>query len=464
MATLLSELFDDLSPGEKQSASEWLNCGIHNSRAEIARLFDHLIDQAELGIVVHPETAYHAALPTKEFSKARWAKLQHGLLDCLEDFLAYREFKSREEDYRMSLLRVYRQRGLERHQQTRLNRYQSKPSTDFPASADHFWYTYHLDRMAYGLSSANRRTAKNDLLEQEESLLRALLASKLRQACESLAYLRLFKADYEVPLLEELLLLAPAFSEPGIRLFYLSVLLYRPETEDVDTVFMELKSGIETYIEDFPASDRRNLLVLAINHCLRQSNAGRTGYYREALDLYQLGVREKILFERGQLGIFTFNNIIAIALKLEEPDWAEDFLETNARRLPEDYRTEVESLNRARLAFHRKDYNATLDFLQTADYRDFIHHMSARVMQLKIFYERDNFNLLTSHIRSSRSLLHRKRNVGYHQRNYLNIFTLTDRLLRLAPNDQEAREKLRRQIEETEPCTEKTWLIEQCQV
>lgn len=462
MQSLLQDLIDDFSPTESRVAATWLGCAVHNSKPELSRLFSYLMEQTELGINADASTAYSIALPGQAFSASKWAKLQHELLDKLEHYLAYQQFSCTEEVYRNTLLNVYKNRGLERHLQTRLTRYQKRASNQETAGTEQFWYAYHLERMAYGLSSMNQRTAKNELLQQEDTLLQAVLASKLRQACESLAYLRLFKTDFEIPLLKELLPLAEQFPQPGIRLFYLAVLLYRDDTNNLDEVFSKLKAGIEASIEQFPAVDRRNLLVLAINHCLRQSNAGREAYYRQALDLYQLGIQEKILYERGELGIFTFNNIVAIALRLGETDWAENFLETNARRLPADYRTEVESLNRARLSFHRKDYDATLSYLQTADYRDFIHHMSARVMQLKIFYERDNFNLLTSHIRSSRSLLHRKRNVGYHQRNYLNIFTLTDRLLKLPPSDQEARKKLKAQIMETEPCTEQAWLLEQC--
>ena len=42
---------------------------------------------------------------------------------------------------------------------------------------------------------------------------------------------------------------------------------------------------------------------------------------------------------------------------------------------------------------------------------------------------------------------------------YINIFSLTDQLMKLPPYDQEKRNALRQQIINTEPLTEKEWLL-----
>ncbi|MEM9835553.1 MAG: hypothetical protein AAF828_03570 [Bacteroidota bacterium] len=460
---LLFDLIDAFTPSEREAAQQWLACPLHNQRQELVRLFAHLSEQVDLGIYPRPERAFTAATSRQAFTKARWAKLQHGLLRVLEAFIAFRHYQRSEEQQRLSLLWAYRERDLESHLLTRINRYRGvKTKLQNPASREKFWYDYEVERLQNSLSTANQRRVTNPVLAQEEYLQRAIIASKLRQACESLAYLRLFKTDYQIPLLKEVIGEARKYTDdPGIWLYYLAVMLYRPSTTDLNEVFDQLKEGILQHIEAFPLREQRNLLLLAINHCLQQSNAGQENYYAESLELYQLGIHKKVLYERGQLGIFTFNNIIAIAIRQGEMEWAANFLEQNVRRLPAAYRPELESLNRARLAFKQKDYDATLGYLRTADYRDFIHHMSARVMQLKIYFERDNFNLLTSHIRATKSLIRRKRNLSYHQTNYLNVFMLAEKLLRLPPGNKAVKEQLREKIKTTEPCTEKEWLLAQ---
>jgi hypothetical protein len=50
---------------------------------------------------------------------------------------------------------------------------------------------------------------------------------------------------------------------------------------------------------------------------------------------------------------------------------------------------------------------------------------------------------------------------SYHKEIYINIFSLTDQLMRLAPYDRQKREALRQQILATNPLTEREWLLEQ---
>ncbi|PHI19910.1 hypothetical protein CEQ90_10180 [Lewinellaceae bacterium SD302] len=379
----------------------------------------------------------------------------------IEDYLIYEKFRTDDFQSRNISLRLYNERGLFRHLTTRISRYQRRYPTAAPtASLARYQHDHRLEKERYHLMALSKRNDRHNLSEQETSIFHHMLAMRFRQACETLAHLRLTNKQIDLPLLDECLAAYaqnPKPEQPGIHLFYLATLLYL--RQDNDPVFADLKSGIEAYIDDFPHNDQRDLLVLAINHCLRQSNAGRREFLSQTLDLYKLGLQRKTFYERGRIGIFTFNNIVGVALKLGEVGWADEFLEANASRLPQEKREEVVSLNRARLAYEKSDYDATLSFLQTADYQDFIHHFTARLLQLKIFFERDDFNLLTSHLRSTKSLLGRRKNIGYHQRNYRNIFRLAEKIVRIPPGDREVAGQLKAQIMATDPCTEKEWLL-----
>lgn len=426
-------------------------------------LFELLVEWIHtLGLRADRESIYARLFPDEVFNTAKWNKLSYELLQQIEDCLIYLRRGEDEFRQRIDCLALYRDRGLTRHLRTRVKRYGAKPPKHSAAAGmSSYEYDYQLEKTNYYLTASSKRSDKHNLPEQEEALLRSMFAAKFRQTCETLAHLRIFRRDFQIPLLEafeEAYAMRPQAEVPGVHLFYLATRLYREA--DPDPAFFALKQGIETHIDTFPHEDQRNLLVLAINYCLRQSNAGRADFLRETLDLYRLGLQRALFYENGQIGSFTFNNILGVALRLDEADWAELFLEENVKRLSTDKREELESLSRARLSFLRKDYDQTLKFLRTADYQDFIHHLTARIMQLKIWFERDDFNLLTSHIRSTKSLLRRKKNLGYHQRNYLNIFTLAEKVLRLTPGDQAAKLELRQQIVTTEPCTEKEWLIQ----
>ncbi|MEM6878479.1 MAG: hypothetical protein AAF544_07970, partial [Bacteroidota bacterium] len=80
----------------------------------------------------------------------------------------------------------------------------------------------------------------------------------------------------------------------------------------------------------------------------------------------------------------------------------------------------------------------------------------------KAYWGLELFYLLENHIKNTRSLLRRKRNMSYHVQNFKNLFDLSDELLRLAPfKGLKKQENLRRKISMTEPLNERTWLLDQ---
>jgi hypothetical protein len=444
--------------------SHWLACPLHNRRPELAILFAELCRyRRELDIEPDPAELLQRMRPGRPFRDRDWRQVQHQLLACLEDWLCYRRYRERAAEQRLDLVAAYRARGLDRHLRNRLKRAGKAATQSPPVAVEDYRHRYLLERERYRQEAGTDRGRDHNLREQEQALLRYWLAQKLRQTCQTLAHLRVYRMELDIPLLAATLQAARAIDlreEPGLYLYYLAAQLYL-ENGESDAIFAELVKGLQASIDRFPPEERRNLLLLAINHGLRNSNAGQAAYLRQTFDLYRLGVDQAVLYERGELSIFTFNNIIGVALRLGEIDWAAAFLAAHERRLPADRRAEVLALNRARLAFQRGDYDAALRLLQEADYRDFIHHMTARVMQLKIYCERNHYNLLTAHLRSSRTWLRRQRHVGYHQTNYQHIFDLTEQLVRLPPGDKTAARALADRIRRTEPCTERAWLLAQ---
>jgi hypothetical protein len=60
-----------------------------------------------------------------------------------------------------------------------------------------------------------------------------------------------------------------------------------------------------------------------------------------------------------------------------------------------------------------------------------------------------------------RNYIHRKRVIGYHRSNYLNIVRYSDKLLRLNWNNKKEVEALKTELEKEEVLTEREWLVAQ---
>lgn len=462
---LLTELIENSPNKTLKLIDDWLISPAHNKKPALYRLFQYFKQSLhELQLEPDEQKAFNAAYPERTFNENVWAKLNYELIQQIENCLAYQSMLESNWLRRSLVLDNYREQGLYRHLKVRLDGYRRSLPKSGAATTERYRYEYQLERTAYFLDAIKKRSSKHNLIEEETSLMRLVLAEKFRQFGKTLAHQRLFKNDFSPLLLDHLIEqyeLSPEPTQPGIHLFYLATLLYIRTGEVAKLAFRELKAGISQFTDQFSVLDLRDLLVHAINYGVRQTNAGQLEFMQETLELYQIGVCQKLFYENGEIDIFTFNNIIGLSLRLGEVDYAAQFLEENAHRLPLEKREEVASLNRARLSYQKGDYSQALQQLQTADYQDFIHHLTARVLQMKIYFERDDYNLLISHLRSTKALLRRKKNMGYHQVNYRNIFILTEKITKLPPGDRTAKQKLITTIQQTEPCTEKEWLLKQ---
>ncbi len=457
--SLLDQIIYDLSPTESRRFTYWLSCPLHNRREDCRLLYDYLKNTAG---GTTPADRFAAAYGADDFLPARYRQLEHQLLKRLEAFLAWDRFQRDDFAPDRFLLQAYRLRGLDDHRQTRLRRY--RPGNTAGEYRLHYDYLHATEN--YELALATNRGGRVDYLAPEIALEKYILALRLRQTCITLAHQRLHKSTdgYEIPRLKETLAEANSNNfreDPFIRLFYLVAQLQIESPEIADPIFRETTTLLIDTGEQLPFEDQYNLLLLAINYGLRRANTGSELAIAETFRLYQLGLERRMIYNRGMISIFAFNNILGLAIRLGENHFAQRFLDEHQDLLPDKGGAEVIALGRARLALADGRDGDALHYLQQADFRDFIHHLTARVLQLKIYFRQDSYTLVQSHISSTRKLLQRRKGIGYHLQNYRNIFAFANAVLRLGPGDQESAKQLQTKIETTDPCTERPWLLEQ---
>ena len=85
---------------------------------------------------------------------------------------------------------------------------------------------------------------------------------------------------------------------------------------------------------------------------------------RIALDLYSEALDQKYLFIDGYLSRFTFKNVAAIAIKIEEYEWAESFTNEYHPHLRKEDRNSSVHFNKALIAYNKQDYDTALLSLQ----------------------------------------------------------------------------------------------------
>jgi hypothetical protein len=283
------------------------------------------------------------------------------------------------------------------------------------------------------------RDATFELQEMTNDFHFYCIAEILRFAYAILSHQAITKKEYQQPLLESVLIIAEQHLDiPAIATHYYAFQTLNgsnkaiPTSEQVfsstenaaDTEgvsFRMLKKGITDNQALFPEAELRDLLLVAINYCIRRQNKGELNYVREALDLYRIGLESRVLMDNEIISAYNYKNIQMLALKIYDFDWAEKFLNDYKNFLPEKERDNIHKYNYAIFYFRKQDYDKAIQLLQEVNLKEVLFNLDARRMLARIYYDLNEFNALDSYIESSKIYLHRQKELGYQKEMYFLI-------------------------------------------
>lgn len=319
---------------------------------------------------------------------------------------------------------------------------------------------YRLALEAYELDMQLHRADHARLQSLNDQLDAAFLARKLWQSCFLLSHETRSGSAFDYGLLHSVLpdlQHHPALEEPAVAIYYYCYLALT--RADEPGYYARFKQELLRAGPQFPESELRDLYILAINFCIRQYNAGNKDFLREQFDLYREGLEQGFFLTDGELSRYTYQNAATLGLVLHELDWVEQFIHGYRDQLPPTLAVGLFSFNLARLEYARKRYGNALQLLQKAEYKDVLVALAAKTLQMKIYFEQDEYDLLESHLQAMKTFLQRKKELGYHRENYLNTIRFVRRILELSPLDRSGRAALQHDIEHAKSLAEQEWLL-----
>ena len=318
---------------------------------------------------------------------------------------------------------------------------------------------FDMEAIRFELSGTEQRTSENNLPEIFSNLSAFFILTTLRYACVALSHSNISDREYDIPFLEEVLAQAKSRKDiPTIQIYYYAFLTLREfGREDL----IALKEYFFEYQKLLNPKEQKDVLLMAVNACIRRLNTGEREFAREAFLLYRHGLTHQILLNDVEISRFDYKNIVSIALMLEEYDWVEDFIGKYTPLLSPEFRDSYSEFSTARLHFARGRYREAMKLINQIEYDDMFFNLSAKMMQLKILYEEVEISDLERLLHTFERFLQRKAVMGYHRQVYRNIIQLVRKMITLPPGNEEARLRLEQQIRETHPLAEKNWLLQQ---
>lgn len=461
---ILWEAICTLGRAERRAFERFVASPFFNRKSQVTALCAYLLSCLENKQTPEPEAAFAAAFPKTPFSDQKLRLANSDLLSLLEQYWLHAEKFADPARNKIQLAAIYRRRLLDKH--ARISRREAAEALQGSShrDAEHLRARYELEFETYQAAASAKRYENFNLQEIATLLDQEYCAALLRHVCLALSHQAVFKAEYHFPMLPAVLQLVETQhlrTLPAIGPYYHACrfLSEGPETEQHFHAFQEVFSGQEAQL---PPSEQRNLVLLALNFGIKKLNVGSGDYWpRATLALYREALQRELLLENGHLSRFAYNNIVGIAARIGEIDWADQFIQDYRPLLERRYREAAFSLNSARVAYLRRDFGKALLHLQHADYKDFISSLNAKILLMKIYFESGETDLLESHIDSTHNYIRRQRAAGYHREMYLNMLRFTRSVLRVNRFDALETEALRKQIESEKALYEREWLLKQ---
>lgn len=454
----LAELFLQLSKKECLEIEKALESPFFNQRKELITLW-HLLSQTKE--IPSKETVFKALFPTEKYDAQKIYFLMSWLHGLIERVLFILQIEEKEINKNLVLSELYRKKDLTKHFQHSLSDAKHKQQKIGKQDAVCFRENYEMELQQYEYSKHNRTVAQN-LQNLHNALDYSYMIEKLQHACIAISHQTVYQTEYNTGLLPYIIQYIEKHEEtldvPTLKIYYYCYLSLTKPSEKAH--FEAFKGLIVTYFNLFRTNDIRDLYLLAINYCIKKHNAGDESFAHIGLELYKKALIEGFLLENNTISRFAYRNIVAWALLFEEFAWTENFINDYKNRLERTYRDSMYSFCLSKLEYSRKNYQAAMLLLQRAEYRDILLALAAKTILMKIYYELDEYDVLEAHLSSMRAYIKRKRVLGYHKTNYLNIINFTQKLM-LAENNKQKINDLREAIEKAEVLTEKEWLLDQ---
>jgi hypothetical protein len=419
----LIRLFKQLDKKEVRDFEKYLHAFYEKKKVSLS-LFDHIkshypeLDSPKL------KKAYVAAhiFQDEKAEEKRIANELHHLLYWLEEFLAWRQINKKEGLKNQTLLSVYKEKQLDDFFYAKIEKLQKKlPQQEM--SIDKFLQLTQLEHYQYYYTPTHKINKKDQSIEKaiqyldqyhqllglkyqcelksRENILQADQSEKVEKPIP--ATQKKLEAEYHFlyQMLSELHQLINKPSDPTFRL--LKDILKAPAIKKVEEKYeQEVKKSEEIHIVNLNDEDQNLLLSYLVNYTIRLNNEGKAKGTKEAFDIYQKGIENRMVLTDGYISEPKFLNIVNTACELKEYNWAKTFVEQFKDHLPREWKDDIITITLARIAFGEKNFEYTLDLLPDARFRDHTHTIHAKLLQLRCYYElEEKYELTFADLRKS---------------------------------------------------------------
>lgn len=284
--------------------------------------------------------------------------------------------------------------------------------------SNYFFNKYHNELLQLNYSSiSNSRQDKNNIEEVMISLDKFYLSKKLQIASEVINIKNILSTNYNTFMLDEIIDYLQKHEygqEPAIKVYLL--IIKTLQVPDDTACYEALEKLLIEHIEYFSPAELYEIYQYMQNYCIKKINTGNMAYQQKLFENYQMQINNQIIIYSGHISQWDYKNIVTIALRLQEYEWAEQFILQYKAHLQTDQRDNAFAYNYANVLFRKGQYDASLKMLQQVNMTDVYYKLDARSMLLKTYYELNEYETLKYHAQAFKKFLSRDKIISAYQK------------------------------------------------
>lgn len=239
---------------------------------------------------------------------------------------------------------------------------------------------------------------------------------------------------------------------------YYKMFLCMLKNDSVENYF-DFKKTLQDNLEIFSKRDLYSLYTTLIN-CIIYLDTGKIEKYEERLNIYDLMI-EKNLFslENDVFWDQNFLSYISAACDFERIDSIEKFIKKFINRLQKKTRENMLLFANAHLYFGKDEFGKSLETIAKTDYDLFQMKYFIRNLQIKNYYELNDYNSFQMTVDSYNHFINKNKNVSDKWRKQIKSFCVNvNRLFKLKESFDEFEFKNLKKKFNAESINNKTWL------
>lgn len=442
-------LYDTLNPDSKKNFQKWL-FNTYSKHSDLLKYFE-IIQQNEY----NHSTIYDIIYPNTPFNDKKIRYLSSNLYQALKAYLSSQIPETYQHLF-ITEAAVYAPTAIfDEAQQDLYDKIET-----LPLNTEHYFLESLSLQMQYkhAVLTGVRDDGKYAII-MLQNLEKYYIAEKLRLSCIIINNEQVFKyATAGSSISDDFLDIAKEVNE--VTAFYAKLYLLITTNQ---VKIIEIVTLLERILSQFDIWMSKEIFVILQNYCIKHLKTGDKDAETILFFLYKLQIESSLLLTNNTLSPWTFKNIVTIAFRLKEDEWAYQFMHAYKNYIPKGEQENVYNYNLANYYNRKKNYDKSLALLQGVNFTDTFYKIGSKWMISKIYFEKKEWLSLEYALQSFKQLLKREKSLNDDQKlPYYNQIKHAA-LLAKAYQQSISIQKINTIFHSNVPLAEAVWLQEQLQ-